>query len=76
MTDFPMMAGPLDSVGWWLGAGFVDIGAFSLIWLVGAAGVAGGFGGYSSSFRLFHIRKISLIQISFNDVGFTLSYYL
>src|SRR5580658_9926400 len=62
MTDFPMIAGPLDSVGWWLGAGLVDIGTFSLIWLVGATGVAGDFGGYSSSFRLFHIRKVSLVQ--------------
>jgi hypothetical protein len=66
MTDFPMTAGPLESVGIWLGAGLVDIGGFSLIWLAGAGGAAGDFGGYSSSFRLFHIREDLLDSILCN----------
>jgi hypothetical protein len=56
MTDFPMIAGPRESVAEWLGAGLVDIGAFSLTWLVVGAGAEAGLGGYSSSLRLFHIK--------------------
>jgi hypothetical protein len=57
MTDFPMIAGPRDSVAGWLGVRLVDIGAFSLAGLAIGAGAGAGFGGYSSSLRLFHIKS-------------------
>jgi hypothetical protein len=34
------------------------MGAFSLDWLADAAGMLADLGGYSSSFRLFHMMKI------------------
>jgi hypothetical protein len=60
MTDFPIMAGPRESVDeYCAGAGALDMTGLSLMGLAGAAGVAVDFGGYSSSFRLFHITMIS-----------------
>src|ERR1700733_2255454 len=56
MTDFPMIAGPRESVAVWLGVGLVDTGTFSLAWLADGAGAEAGLGGYSSSLRLFHIK--------------------
>src|SRR5208337_2214721 len=67
MTDFPMIAGPRDSEAGWLGVGLLDIGMFSLAWLAVGAGAAAGLGGYSSSFRLFHIKDDLLRSFSADD---------
>src|SRR5208337_107119 len=67
MTDFPMIAGPRDSEAGWLGVGLLDIGMFSLAWLAVGAGAAAGLGGYSSSFRLFHIKDDLLRSFTADD---------